>query len=192
LRGGPSSFYPLNFIPYTFFVTGLPVETFSLWLMPGGDVSERLSAIIRRLSSRLGAPEFPPHVTLLGSFTGRRRELMDRCARVAASLRPFVIHLGEIDFFDAYFRCLFARAALTDPLRQAHRAACQALGRKREPAFMPHLSLLYGNYPASLKREMIAEIGPRLDVQFRVRSLHLFRTHNAPPKWRRVARFELE
>ena len=56
---------------------------------------------------------------------------------------------------------------------------------------MPHLSLLYGNFPQSLKEEMIAEMGPRLDVQFKVRSLHLYRTHGEPRHWRQVARFGL-
>jgi hypothetical protein len=57
---------------------------------------------------------------------------------------------------------------------------------------MPHLSLLYGNFPRSLKKEMRAEIGPRLDVQFKVRSLYLYRTDGDPRPWRRVASFGLK
>jgi 2'-5' RNA ligase len=118
--------------------------------------------------------------------------LIRRSARVAAALRPFAIRLEEIGFLDEYFRCLFVRAALAEPLRKAHQAACQALGRRREPAFMPHLSLLYGNFPRSIKEGVMAEMGPRLDVQFKVRSLHLYWTHGAPRHWRRVASFGLE
>jgi len=168
------------------------MEKFSLWLMPAGEVSERLSAIIRHLSSRYGAPEFPPHVTLLGSFPGRSRELTEPCAMIAASLRPFVVRLGEIGCLEEYFRCLFVRAALDGPLRHAYRSACRALGDKRRKAFLPHLSLLYGIYPPSVKQQIIAEVGPRLDLQFRVRSLHLYRTQNDPPQWREVARFSLK
>ncbi len=166
-------------------------EKFSLWIVPTGDVYDRLSLMIRRLSARYGAPEFPPHVTLLGSVLGPRSELIHRAAQVAAALRPFVVRLNEIDFLDAYFRCLFVRAALTEPLKRAHHAACQAFGRRCEPAFMPHLSLVYGDFPPSLKEKMIAEIGPRLDVQFKVRSLHLYRTHGEPSHWRRVESFGL-
>ncbi|MGO8818581.1 MAG: 2'-5' RNA ligase family protein [Terriglobia bacterium] len=166
-------------------------EKFSLWIVPAGDARDRLSLILDRLSAGYGAPEFRPHVTLLGSCVGPRSELIHRTAQVASALRPFVLRLNEMDFLDAYFRCLFVRAAPTEPLRRAHRAACQAFCRHREPPFMPHLSLLYGDFPPSLKEKMIAEIGPRLDIQFKVRSLHLYRTHGAPSQWRRVESFGL-
>ena len=166
-------------------------EKYSLWIVPTGDVCDRLSLILHRLSARYGAPEFSPHVTLLGRCVGPRGELIRQSGQVAAGLRPFVIRLEKVDFLDAYFRCLFVRAALTEPLRRAHRAACEASGHDREPAFMPHLSLLYGDFPQSLKEKLIAEIGPRLDVQFKVRSLHLYRTHGEPRHWRRVASFGL-
>jgi 2'-5' RNA ligase len=159
--------------------------------MPRGEVCERFTLILRRLSVRLDAPEFSPHVTLLGGCVGERRELIRQSGQVAAALRPFAIRLGSIDFRDEYFRALFVHAVLTGPLRNAHQAACQAFNRRREPAFMPHLSLLYGNFPQSLKEELIAEIGPRLDVQFKVRSLHLYKTQGEPRHWRPVARFGL-
>jgi len=160
--------------------------------MPTGDVCDRLSRIIHQLSARYAAPEFPPHVTLLGSCVGPRRELIWQSARLAASVRPFIIRLEEIAYLEAYFRCLFVHAAVAEPLRKAHQAARQAFGHEREPPFMPHLSLLYGDFPRSLKEGVIQEIGPRLDVQFKVRSLHLYRTRGQPRLWRRVASFGVE
>ncbi len=162
-----------------------------MWLVPTGEVYDRLARLLHRLSARFAAPEFPPHVTLLGRCVGPRRELIRRAARVASGLRPFILRLEKIDFLDEYFRCLFVRAALTEPLRKAHQAARRAFGHVHEPAFMPHLSLLYGNFPPSLKEGMIAEMGPRLDVQFKVRSLHLYRTRGEPRDWRQVAKFGL-
>jgi len=160
--------------------------------MPRGDVCDHLSRIIQRLSARYGTPVFSPHVTLLGGCAGPLPELRRQAARVAAAFRPFAIRLEEIDFLDEYYRCLFVHAALTEPLRKAHRFARQAFGHGREPAFMPHLSLLYGNFPRSLKEALAAELGPRLGEQFRVRNLHLFRTHGEPRHWRRVASFGLK
>ena len=167
-------------------------ERCSLWFMPTGDVCDGLLRILHQLSARYGAPQFSPHVTLLGDCVGPRRELIRQSARVAAALRPFALRLEEIGFLDEYFRCLFVHAGLTEPLRKAHQAAHQVFGHGREPAFMPHLSLLYGNFPQSLKEEVMAEMGPRLDVQFKVRSLHLYRTHGEPRLWRRVASFGLK
>jgi len=155
-------------------------------------VRDRLERILSRLINRFGAPEFPPHVTLLGSCMGPCGELIRKSARVAAALSPFIIRLEEVDFLDEYFRCLFVHAAPTEPLRKAHRTACQELSHGREPAFMPHLSLLYGNFPPALKEKLISEIGRRLDIHFKVRSLHLYRTHGEPRHWRQVASFGLE
>jgi 2'-5' RNA ligase len=159
--------------------------------MPGGDVRDRLSGILHRLSARFGAPEFAPHITLLGSCVGERHEVIQRSARVATALRPFTIRLGELDFRDEYFRCLFVHAGLTAPLRKAYQAACQEFGRRRELAFMPHLSLLYGNFSPGLMKELMQEMGSRLDMQFKVRSLYLYRTHGEPRLWRQVARWGL-
>jgi len=167
-------------------------ERYSLWIVPGGDVYDCLSGVVHGLSAWNGAPDFPPHVTLLGRLVGPPRELACQAASVAATLHPFVIHLEEIDFRDEYFRCLFVHAVLNEPLRKAHQAACRAFGRGREPRFMPHLSLLYGNFQRCFKEEVIAEMGPRLDIRFKVRSLHLYRTHGDPRGWRRVASFGLK
>ncbi len=153
---------------------------------------DRLSRIIRRLSIRHGGPDFPPHVTLLGGRGGSHKDLVAKAARVAAGIHPLTLRLGEIGFLDEYFRCLFAHVALTMPLRKAHECARGVFGSRREPAFMPHLSLLYGDYPRSLKEQIIAEMGPRLDLQFKARVLHVWLAHSHPRHWRRVASFPLK
>jgi 2'-5' RNA ligase len=127
----------------------------------------------------------------LGSIPSRRSEMVERSARVAEALHPFVIRLGPIDFLDEYFRCLFVRTLLSEPQRRAYQAACRVFGCLHKKKFMPHLSLLYGNFTPDVKREIIAEIGPRLDVQFRARSVDLYRTHGEPRNWRRIASFNL-
>ena len=164
---------------------------YSLWLVPRVDVWDRLSRILNQLSARYNAPSFSPHVTLLGSFVGAHGKLIRQSARVAEALRPLVIRLEELDFRDEYYRCLFVHAALTEPLRKAHQAAHQMLGRGREPCFMPHLSLLYGDYPRTIKEDLISELGPRLDFQFKARRLDLWLTHRHPRHWRQVAKFGL-
>lgn len=166
-------------------------QRYSLWLTPTGDVYEQLERILHKLSAKYGAPEFPPHVTLLGGMVGPRRELLCKSASVAALIRPFTIRLGKIDYLDEYFRCLFVRAATTAPLLKAHQAARDGFGRRREPSFMPHLSLLYGDFSLSLKEGAAADLGPRLDLAYKVRSLVLYSTRGEPRDWRRVAKFGL-
>jgi 2'-5' RNA ligase len=165
---------------------------YSLWLMPRGDVSERLARTLHELSVRCAGPEFPPHVTLLGGITGQRQEVLRKSARLATHLRPFTIRLGVIDCLDEYFRCVLVRAVKTGPLLKAYQAACDGFGHRRAPAFMPHLSLVYGDLRRSLKEAIVAGLGQRMDLTFKVWSLDLYLTRGAPSAWRRVARFGLK
>jgi 2'-5' RNA ligase len=164
-------------------------ERYSLWLMPRGDVYESLARTLHRLSARYAAPEFPPHVTLLGRIAAPRREALRKSAALAALLRPFTIRLGDIAYFDEYFRCLFVRVAITPPLLKAHHVAQEVFGFRRMAPFMPHLSLLYGNFSQSLKDEGMAELGPPVGREFKVRSLHLYSTRGEPRGWRCVGKF---
>jgi hypothetical protein len=42
-----------------------------------------------------------------------------------------------------------------------------------------------------LKDEAVAELGPRVDLEFKVRSLHLYSTRGEPRGWRCVEKFGL-
>src|ERR1035438_3335018 len=94
-------------------------QKYSLWLMPEGNVRDRITLILHQLSVRHEAPEFPPHVTLLGSCIGKRDEMMRQSSLVAGALGPFTIRLAKIDFRDEYFRCLFVHAGPEKPLTDA-------------------------------------------------------------------------
>ena len=168
-----------------------PGTKYSLWLMPTGDVCEHLTRTLQQLSAKHHAPEFSPHVTLLGGIVGPRREVIRKTTRLAGLLHPFTVRLGKIDYLDEYFRCLFVRVTAANTLRVAHKVACEVFSRHYEPPFMPHLSLLYGNFSQSLKEAIVAELGMRIDLHFRVHSVHLCLTEGEPHHWRREARFRL-
>lgn len=40
---------------------------FSIWLRPSGATAERLADVIAQVADQFQAPNFPPHVTLLGN-----------------------------------------------------------------------------------------------------------------------------
>jgi len=162
---------------------------YSLWLMPEGLARRRLMQIVQELSKRHGGPEFPPHVTLFGNCEGQRDALIEKSKRVAASLHPFAVRLGTMGMTERYFRDLFVHVGPADVLRSAHRAACEILGSKADPHFMPHLSLLYGNHPRDLKELIMTGISSKLRVQFKVRSLYLLQTEGDVQNWQEVARF---
>ena len=165
---------------------------YSLWLVPEGTAGERLAETVRSLGARYHGPVFPPHVTLVGSFSGDRAVLMERSRQTAAALKPLTVHLGRLDFTDTYFRDLFVHAGPRSTLYNAHKLACEILGVKSAPDFTPHLSLLYGNHPAKLKRQIVTELRGRLAVQFKVRRLCLYNTSGDVENWHEVGSFKME
>jgi 2'-5' RNA ligase len=164
---------------------------YSLWLMPTGEVRQRLAEAILDLSREYAAPVFEPHVTLAGGIVGPAQEVVSKMADLASRIRPFTVRLTEVAGLDDYFRCLFVRVAATHPLMSANKAAREVFNLAQQPAFMPHLSLLYGNLPSSVKEGIVSSLARRFQLEFKATSLHLYLIENEPAAWRRVARFRL-
>ena len=167
---------------------------YALWLMPEGEISEKLDALIRGLASKCGAPLFTPHITLLGGLRGPEEKILSGVPFLAAALKPFVVTLTQLDYLDEYYRCLFARAEETRDVMDAHFLAEKILDTfitREDTEFMPHLSLMYGDFPVSLKKEIINDLGAELNINFPVNSIHLFSTDGGPGDWHRVKEFPL-
>jgi 2'-5' RNA ligase len=160
--------------------------------MPSGSLKDELSALITQLSRTHAAPLFPPHMTLLGELEGGERELVAKTRQLAGQLSPFTVHLTTVDFLDQYFRCLFLRGEETPALVEANRQARLLFQREQDPPFMPHLSLLYGDFDAAFKQKIIAAIGREFDRSFTAGELHLYSTTGETKDWRRVGTFALQ
>jgi 2'-5' RNA ligase len=163
----------------------------SLWLMPEGEARDRLAGLIARLSERFSTPAFPPHVTLLPGIGGREDDLIAVSAALAADLPPFPVRLRGVEGCDEHFRCLFARAVADRPLRAAHAAAARAFGREPDPAFLPHLSLVYGTLPPETKWPLAMELASAVPRSIEVARLHVWRTEGPVGDWREVGTFPL-
>jgi 2'-5' RNA ligase len=155
--------------------------------MPTRKIRQRLAGTILDLSREYAAPAFEPHVTLVGGIVGAPQEVTAKMRELARRIPPFTIRLTAVDYLDEYFRCLFVRVATTEPIMTANKAAREVFHLEKQPAFMPHLSLLYGNLPASVKERIIASLGRQFELEFKVSSLHLYLTENEPAAWRRLA-----
>ena len=136
--------------------------------MPTGEVRQRLAGKILELSREYAGPVFEPHVTLASGIVGPAREIATKMADLARRITPFTVRLTEVDFLDEYFRCLFVRVAMTHPIMKANKAARAVFGLEKQPAFMPHLSLLYGNMPSSVKEKIATSLGRRFELEFKV------------------------
>ena len=162
----------------------------SLWLMPEGEEGGRLAALVASLAARLGTAPFPPHVTLLPGIEGvPDGEVLAVGRTLAGGLRPLAVRLVGAEGRDEPFRCLFARASADAPLVSAHAAASRAFGREPDPAFFPHLSLVYGALGAEVKERLAAELRSEACTAFEALRLHVWRTEGEVRAWREIGSF---
>ncbi len=165
-------------------------EGFSLWFMPTGDLYEELKELIDRLAEEHGAPPFLPHLTLLGTVTGPEKEIIEKTSLLASELTPFDITLKGVGTEEAFFRCLFLKAAKDRVLMETNEKARALFHKEEASAFMPHLSLMYGDFTPARKAAVIADAHlSDFAASFRVESLHLFSTPGPSERWRHTKEF---
>lgn len=163
----------------------------SLWLAPEGALRERLGLLIDALARRLGSPVFEPHVTLLGGLTLEESQVRVRCRSLARRIRPLPLRLGVIEGTEDYFRALYVRVLETDDLLAAQAVAREAFGRRLEPPFLPHLSLLYGHLSPARSEALASELKGEVPSGFLADRLEVVRTEGPPGDWRRLESLEL-
>jgi 2'-5' RNA ligase len=165
--------------------------SYAVWLTPRGKVRDELARKIRELSREYATPVFEPHVTLVSGILGSPDQVMAKSAKLAAQVSALVVRLTKLDWLNEYFRCVFVRVAKSRPLVEANRRAKMVFGLERRRAFMPHLSLLYGNLAPRVKKRIVAALGRRWDIEFEVSQLDLVALRGEPHEWRRVKAFRV-
>jgi len=163
----------------------------SLWLAPEGAARFRLASLVEGLAARLGTEPFAPHVTLLPGLPGPEEGVLGPASALACRLPPLRVRLQGVEGRDEHFRCLVARAVADEPLRAAHEAAARAFGREPDPAFLPHLSLVYGTLAPQAKGPLATELEPALPGSFEASRLCVWRTEGPAREWRELGAFPL-
>jgi 2'-5' RNA ligase len=155
---------------------------YHLWLKPSREASDQFADVIRQLALNLNAPTFEPHITLLGNVHGSEAEHMARSKELARRLSPFPITVNRAAFGDDYFHCVFLVVDMTPPVLHAHTLARQIFHQKKDNRYLPHISLVYGQYSESWKKDIIARLSASLCLPFEASHLSLIRARSEDPK----------
>ena len=165
---------------------------FHLWIVPTGAVCDRLAGVISELSTRYHGPAFDPHLTLLGRLEGEEGILVDRTHQLARALHPVEVRLKAPGYEPHDFRCLFLPAEPSPPLLDAYQRSTQIFDAHPTSAFDPHISLLYGLFPESVKQDIIRSLPPDLPTACLASRLQLVRADSTSPEdWQAVATLDL-
>jgi Cyclic phosphodiesterase-like protein len=143
----------------------------SLWMIPSrtvvGGSLQAYDAIIGEMAQELGTFHFVPHITLVAALLGPVEDIVQKTRHLGTLVAPYEFQWDDSDnsdnnnrpplsYKDAYFQCVFARMKLTDAVVQANATARQVFQEKQmDPPYMPHLSLIYGDYSETEKKERL-------------------------------------
>jgi 2'-5' RNA ligase len=168
---------------------------YSLWIVPKGSVGQQLKELITNLSEEYDTPDFVPHMTLVANILPNESEVADmraRCRELAGLTKPFAVTLTGYAYKDEQFRCLYLVAEAPE-LAGLYDAVARVFPQVATEHFadLPHISVLYGNFDAVTKKDIIAThaITP---LTFTVDSLGLYLTNNPVDRWRRDSEYPLK
>ena len=128
----------------------------SLWACPTGATKKSYTSIISGASSELETFEFNPHITLVAAIMTSAEDVVIRAKELAKELAPYSFEFDEISERDAYFQCVYAKMKRTKEVLDANALAKEFFPeRKTDPEYMPHISLVYGNFELAEKQNKI-------------------------------------
>lgn len=164
---------------------------YSLWLMPTGAVAKKFSQLISQLAEQYSSLNFPPHVTLVGSIEASEEEMINKTQEVAKLIHPYTIKLMNVDYTDYYYRSLFVRVEPTVDVLEAYQKVREIYPSPQETGYMPHFSLLYGNFSLETKKQIIKKVGDRFTDEFEVKAIYLYLTKGDANEWYKIRDFPL-
>ena len=164
-------------------------QSYSLWLMPQGNAKDQLKDTIQSLGSDFDGPFFEPHVTLVSGFLGEEKKLFNKAKKISKKISPFIIVFDGIACLNEFFRSLYLKVKFNKSFISSRNTACNELGFI-EHDYIPHLSLIYGNYTFTQKERMISRMGS-LPSSFSVEKIFLTYNDEVNLKWRIIKEFSL-
>ena len=165
-------------------------DSYSLWFIPDEPQEKlRLQEAISRLATDFAGPLFVPHVTLVGGVPGDLPTMQVQAARLAKTLKPFNVVLGEVQWRSAFFQSFFMTVKATPKLLEARRLAETVFGAEPLP-FSPHLSLFYGEKSIVEKQRMRAQITVA-PFTFEASKIYLAHNDEKALQWKILSSYDL-
>ena len=129
----------------------------SLWFVPCGDSKIAYDSLIADASKNLETFRFIPHITLVAALLeGSETDVCVRTKKLASTLAPFTFEFDQLSHGDAYFKCVYAQMKRTETVVAANALARQFFPeRSSDPEYIPHMSLVYGDFDDKIKQHHI-------------------------------------
>jgi len=180
---------------------------YSLWLCPSnGDDDKILSKVISDAATSLDTDPFPPHLSVIAAIHNIDQEqllhLMDmfekRLHHNFDNIFVPCLALKDIDCKPLFFQSVFCHPDVSPSIIAINKLACDVFDRTGNGcgypgAYMPHLSVVYGDLTSAQKEATISTIlSPSLiEKKFNFGSLQLWKTEGLHTEWSCVKKVPL-
>ena len=160
---------------------------YHLFLEPEGEVGKQLQDIITEVSRVSKGPNFSPHVTLLARIPeGEESHLVEKTNTIAGAMKKQRVTLQGISMEDSYYRALYLEILEKEELETIHTYATTVFAMTDEQSYLPHLSLLYGNYSQEQKEVFLKSVQVPSALSFEASTIHLYKTSGKPHQWKKI------
>jgi 2'-5' RNA ligase len=133
---------------------------YSIWLLPDRETTahRRLDDLIAdHARAHPDAPEFDPHITLLGGIETDEKTVGDRTRDLTRGRDPLELAFGGVSCSTTTHQCVFLLVWPSVPLLELRQAATESFGRAAE-MYVPHVSLIYSALSPEDRVRMVRSI----------------------------------
>lgn len=169
-------------------------EVYSLWLVPdrGSEAYRRFDEVICELAAAWDdAPEFEPHVTILGGISEDQDTVLETTETLIQDQQPLELTFTAVQCSTTRYQCIFALIKPTLELLSLHQTAVQQFDILPE-MYVPHLSLVYGDMSIENRIAIANSVNvDSLPTIARGGTVAVVETTGSVPEWDTVATYRL-
>lgn len=164
----------------------------TLWLIPDEVALEKLQNITVDLGSRLKAPVFQPHVTLLSGIIDTNESAINKAEFFAKNTPKIEASITNVEYLEEQFKCLFFTNSHSESLIKARQKSEELFEHTNIQPFIPHVSFLYGAMPIFQSELVIDAFEHDFLMPLTFSTLRLVRTQRTPETWQQIAEFPFQ
>ena len=158
-------------------------------MVPEGNDRRALASTLSKIASNHNTPNIYPHVTLISSFKGEKKYLVDSAEKLATKLTPVYLKFGEAVFTNSFFKSVYISIiSSNDIIKMRHTSS--TFFKCIEKDYQPHLSIAYGKFTQQEKQMIINDIGV-IPIGFSVKRIALAFNDEEALTWRVIKDFSL-
>jgi len=131
-------------------------KTLSIWLMPNNDIID-YSNIVQDICKSLGKKPIIPHITLVSSFDNTIDYSLKKLDQLFSNQKSFLIKSNGFLLTNHYFKSICMKIDMNNTIKKLRNKSLEHFQCKEDNNYIPHMSLVYGDFDDNIKKEIVEE-----------------------------------